>query len=81
VDDQLTVVILTNLDGARPNELTHRVQDFYIPELTPMSRNQTEPESQERFAPDGEDARRSTTDWALHVRIVWFRTSCVSSGM
>jgi len=36
LDDQLTVVILTNLDGAHPDDLTHHVAGLYIPELTPM---------------------------------------------
>jgi CubicO group peptidase (beta-lactamase class C family) len=36
VDDKLTVVILTNLEGAHPDDLTHRAAGLYIPDLTPM---------------------------------------------
>lgn len=36
VDDKLTVVILTNLDGAHPKDLTHHVAGLYIPDLTPV---------------------------------------------
>ena len=35
VDDKLTVVILTNLDGAHPDVLTHHVAGLVIPELAP----------------------------------------------
>ena len=36
VDDKLTVVILTNLDGAHPDDLTHHVAGLYVSDLTPM---------------------------------------------
>jgi len=36
VDDKLTVVILTNLDGAHPDDLTHDVAGLYISDLTPL---------------------------------------------
>ncbi len=35
VDDKFTVVILTNLDGANPEKLSHHVAGLYIPELAP----------------------------------------------
>lgn len=31
VDDKLTVVVLTNLDGAKPSEIAHHVAGVYIP--------------------------------------------------
>jgi len=33
VDDKLTVVVLTNLSHCQPDEITHGVAGFYIPEL------------------------------------------------
>jgi CubicO group peptidase (beta-lactamase class C family) len=36
VDDKFTVVVLTNLDGSHPDEITHHVAGLYIPDLTPM---------------------------------------------
>jgi len=42
VDDKLTVVVLTNLDGSHPDEITHHVAGLYIPELTPMASKPTE---------------------------------------
>jgi CubicO group peptidase (beta-lactamase class C family) len=33
VDDKLTIVVLTNLAGAKPDEITHHVAGMYIPEL------------------------------------------------
>jgi len=35
VDDKLTVAILTNLDGAHADTLTHHVAGLLIPELAP----------------------------------------------
>jgi CubicO group peptidase (beta-lactamase class C family) len=35
VDDKLTVVVLTNLERADPEDITHHVAGLYIPELTP----------------------------------------------
>lgn len=35
VDDALTVVVLTNLDGCHPDELTHHVAGILIPALMP----------------------------------------------
>jgi CubicO group peptidase (beta-lactamase class C family) len=35
VDDGLTVVVLTNLDGAHPDGITHHVAGLLIPALTP----------------------------------------------
>jgi len=35
VDDKLTIVVLTNLDGAKPDEITHHVAGLYVPELAP----------------------------------------------
>jgi hypothetical protein len=42
VDDKLTVVILTNLDGAHPGVLTHHVAGLYISDLTPLPPKSTE---------------------------------------
>jgi len=42
VDDKLTVVVLTNLDGSHPDEITHHVAGLYIPELTPSASKATE---------------------------------------
>jgi CubicO group peptidase (beta-lactamase class C family) len=36
VNDTLTVVVLTNLDGCHPDDLTHHVAGLYIPELAPL---------------------------------------------
>ena len=38
VDDQLTVVILTNLEGAHPDELSHHVAGVLIPALMPAEK-------------------------------------------
>jgi CubicO group peptidase (beta-lactamase class C family) len=38
VDDKLTVVVLTNLEGAHPDELTHHVAGLYVPELMPEAK-------------------------------------------
>jgi CubicO group peptidase (beta-lactamase class C family) len=35
VDDQLTIVLLTNLDGAHPDQLSHHIAGLLIPALTP----------------------------------------------
>jgi CubicO group peptidase (beta-lactamase class C family) len=35
VDDKLTIVVLTNLDGAHPDDLTHHAAGLMIPELMP----------------------------------------------
>jgi len=35
VDDKLTVVVLTNLEGAEPSDISHHVAGLYIPALTP----------------------------------------------
>ncbi len=36
VDDKLTIVILTNLEGAHPDDLTHHVAGLYVSDLTPL---------------------------------------------
>lgn len=38
VDDQLTIVILTNLDGAHPDDLSHHVAGLVIPALMPTEK-------------------------------------------
>jgi len=38
VDDGLTVVVLTNPEGAHPDEITHDVAQFLIPALTPSEK-------------------------------------------
>jgi CubicO group peptidase (beta-lactamase class C family) len=38
VDDRLTIVILTNLDGCHPDDLTHHVAGLLIPELMPQEK-------------------------------------------
>ena len=38
VDDKLTVIVLTNLAGANPGLIAHRVAGFYVPELKPVER-------------------------------------------
>jgi CubicO group peptidase (beta-lactamase class C family) len=38
VNDQLTVVVLTNLAGAEPSDIGHHVAGIYIPELMPLSK-------------------------------------------
>ena len=35
VDDKLTVVVLTNLEGAEPSDISHHVAGLYIPALRP----------------------------------------------
>jgi hypothetical protein len=35
VDDKLTVVVLTNLEGSHPDEITHHVAGLYERELMP----------------------------------------------
>ncbi|HST13165.1 MAG TPA: serine hydrolase domain-containing protein [Terriglobales bacterium] len=35
VDDKLTIVVLTNLDGSGPGNLTHHIAGIYIPALAP----------------------------------------------
>jgi CubicO group peptidase (beta-lactamase class C family) len=35
VDDGLTIVVLTNLDGSHPDEITHHVAGILVPALTP----------------------------------------------
>lgn len=35
VDDKLTVVVLTNLEGAEPSDMAHHVAGLYVPALTP----------------------------------------------
>jgi CubicO group peptidase (beta-lactamase class C family) len=37
VDDKLTVVVLTNLDGSKPGEIAHHVAGMYVPELMPSA--------------------------------------------
>jgi CubicO group peptidase (beta-lactamase class C family) len=36
VDDKLTIVVLTNLAGANPDEIAHHVAGLYVPELSPL---------------------------------------------
>jgi CubicO group peptidase (beta-lactamase class C family) len=36
VDDKLSVVVLTNIAGATPDELAHHVAGLYVPELMPL---------------------------------------------
>lgn len=35
VNDKLTVVVLTNLEGSHPDDITHHVAGLYVPELMP----------------------------------------------
>jgi len=42
VDDKLTVVVLTNLDAARPGKIAHNVAGLYIPEVRPPERKPIE---------------------------------------
>jgi CubicO group peptidase (beta-lactamase class C family) len=42
VDDKFTVVVLTNLDGSHPDDITHHVAGLYIPDLMPMPSKATE---------------------------------------
>jgi len=37
VDDKLTVVVLTNMDGCHPDDITHHVAGLYLPDLKPPS--------------------------------------------
>lgn len=36
VDDELTVVVLSNLEGSHPGEIAHGVAGIYVPELAPV---------------------------------------------
>lgn len=36
VDDKFTIVVLTNLDGSHPDQISHHVAGLYIPDLMPM---------------------------------------------
>jgi CubicO group peptidase (beta-lactamase class C family) len=38
VDDKLTIVVLTNLEGGGPADITHHVAGIYIPSLTPVGK-------------------------------------------
>ncbi|HJQ70934.1 MAG TPA: serine hydrolase [Blastocatellia bacterium] len=38
VDDKLTIIVLTNLAGANPGAIAHKVVGFYIPELMPAEK-------------------------------------------
>ena len=38
VDDRLTVVVLTNLAGSHPDDITHHVAGLYLPELMPPAK-------------------------------------------
>jgi CubicO group peptidase (beta-lactamase class C family) len=38
VDDKLTVIVLTNADGATPMIIFHKIAALYIPELAPQKR-------------------------------------------
>ena len=42
VDDKFTVVVLTNLDGSHPDDITHHVAGLYIPDLMPRPLKATE---------------------------------------
>jgi hypothetical protein len=37
VDDKLTVVVLTNMDGCHRDHITHHVAGLYVPDLKPPS--------------------------------------------
>jgi CubicO group peptidase (beta-lactamase class C family) len=39
VDDKLTIVVLTNVADATPDEIAHHVAGLYVPELTPLPEN------------------------------------------
>jgi hypothetical protein len=36
VDDKLTIVVLTNVADAAPDEIAHHVAGLYVPDLTPL---------------------------------------------
>jgi CubicO group peptidase (beta-lactamase class C family) len=38
VDDKLSIIVLTNLAGANPGIIAHKVAGFYVPELQPLER-------------------------------------------
>ncbi len=38
VDDKLTVIVLTNLAGANPGAIAHKVAALYVPELQPVAK-------------------------------------------
>jgi CubicO group peptidase (beta-lactamase class C family) len=46
VDDRLTVVVLTNLAGSHPDEITHHVAGLYVPELTPPAKEPAKGDSE-----------------------------------
>jgi CubicO group peptidase (beta-lactamase class C family) len=43
VDDGLTVVILSNLEGSHPDDLSHHVAGLYVPELAPLPEKAAKP--------------------------------------
>jgi CubicO group peptidase (beta-lactamase class C family) len=40
VDDKLTVVVLANLSGARPETIAHQIAAFYNPDLAPIQKKE-----------------------------------------
>jgi hypothetical protein len=40
VDDKLTVVVLANLSGARPETIAHQIAAFYNPDLAPTQKKE-----------------------------------------